>query len=224
MRANVEYVKQKFNEFNELCFEGKLQPLPFKTTSARSFLGQVRFFREKNLDGTWYYCNFEFIVSTTFDLAEELVEDVILHEMIHYYILSNQMQDTAPHGELFMRKMQELNVRFNRNISVRHKSSKEEVETDKTIREHIICVVRFKTNRMGVTVASKANLFRLWDDLTQADKISECNWYVTKDPYFNRFPRVNTAKVYSVTLDEITEHLNGAQKLIRVGNNIKIVK
>ena len=62
MIPTVEYIRQKFDEYNELMFEGKLKPLPFKLCSARSFLGQVRCCRQKNADGTWLYSDFQFII------------------------------------------------------------------------------------------------------------------------------------------------------------------
>jgi len=67
--------------------------------------------KEQNPDGTWHYFGFVFRISTVIDLPEREVEDTILHEMIHYYILSNQMQDTSAHGEIFMRMMKDINVR-----------------------------------------------------------------------------------------------------------------
>jgi len=224
MIATIEYVKAKFQEFNELMFEGKLQPLPFKLSSARTFLGAVKSYREKNPDGTWHYCGFQFLINTKIDLPEQEVEDTIIHEMIHYYILSNQMQDTSAHGEIFMRKMQEINMKFNRNLSVSHKATKEEADSDTEVRQHLICVIRFKTNEMGITIANRSRIFQLWDELPKIPKVAECNWYVSTDPYFNRFPRASSLKVYPVSRDEIEEHLKDAKKLVRTGNNIKIAK
>jgi hypothetical protein len=54
MIATLEYIKNKFKEYNDQMFEGKLQPLPFKFSTARTFLGQVRFYQEKQPDGTIY--------------------------------------------------------------------------------------------------------------------------------------------------------------------------
>lgn len=86
MIPTVEYIRQKFDEYNELMFEGKLKLLPFKLSSARSFLGQVRCCRKKKADGTWLYSDFQFIISNKSDYAENVVEDTIIHEMIHYWI------------------------------------------------------------------------------------------------------------------------------------------
>jgi len=222
MIATLDYIERKFKEYNEQMFEGKLQPLPFKLSSARTFLGQVRFYREKNNDGTWRYMNFQFVISTKVDLPEAEVEDTIIHEMIHYWILSNQMQDTGPHGKIFIQKMQEINMRFNRNLSVSHKATDEEHDKDTEKRQHLVCVTRFRTNQMGVTVATKSRIFQLWDEIPQFPKVAECNWYSSTDPYFNRFPRATSVKIYPVPYEELMEHLNGAKSLIRQGNNIRI--
>ena len=87
MRATLEYIKQKFDEYNNLMFEGKLKPLPFKLSNAKSSLGAVLILREKNPDDTWYYYGSVFKTSTLTDLPEDVVEDTIIHEMIHYYIM-----------------------------------------------------------------------------------------------------------------------------------------
>lgn len=224
MTATLEYIERKFKEFNEQMFEGKLQPLPFKLSSARTFLGQVRFYQEKQPDGTMRYMNFQFVISTKVDLPEAEVEDTIIHEMIHYWILSNQMQDTGPHGEIFLRKMKEINLRYNRNLSVAHKTTQEEADQDKEVRQHLICIVRLKTNQLGICIASKSRLFQLWDEIPNFPKAVECNWYVSTDPFYNRFPRATSVKLYPISREEIEAHNQDFQPLVRTGNNIRIAK
>jgi predicted SprT family Zn-dependent metalloprotease len=224
MIATIEYIEKKFQEYNELMFEGKLKPLPFKLTTARTFLGQVRFYQEKNPDGTMHYMNFQFVISTKVDLPESEVEDTIIHEMIHYWILSNQMQDTGPHGEIFKKKMKEINVKFNRNLSVAHKVTKDEADRDDEVRQHLICVSRLRNGKRGVTVATKSRLFQLWDDMANFPNMAEVKWVVSTDPYFNRFPRCTSAKIYPVPSEELAEHLKDSKELVRTGNNIRIKK
>ena len=224
MRATIEYIENKFNEFNKQMFEGKLQPIPFKTTAARTFLGQVRCYRESNPDGSWRYMNFQFVISTKVDLPESEIEDTIIHEMIHYWILSNQMQDTAPHGEIFTRKMKEINMAFNRNLSVSHKATKDEAAQDNEIRQHIICISRTSGNQYLITIANKSRLFQLWDELPKLPKIEECNWYISTDPFFNRYPRSSSAKAYYIPWTELEPHMANMIKLMRTGNNIVACK
>ena len=222
MRATSDYIKRKFDEYNELCFEGKLKPLPFKLSNAKSFLGAVFFQREKNPDGTWHYYGFVFKISTVMDLPEDVVEDTILHEMIHYYIMSNQMQDTAPHGKLFIAKMQEINRKFNRNLSISHHTTKEEHDTDKRVQQHIICVSRLKNGKRGVTVAMKSRLFELWDEMPNIPNMAELKWVLSTDPYFNRFTKTTKPGICFVPSDELEEHLKDAKELVKQGNSIRI--
>lgn len=222
MIASIDYIERKFNEYNVLCFEGKLKPLPFKLSNARTFLGQVAFMRDRNADGTWHYHDFVFKISNKRDMQKTEMEDTILHEMIHYWILSNQMQDSSPHGEIFIRKMKEINVKFNRNISVAHMATKEDHERDKEIRQHIICACRMRMGQRGVMVATKSNLFQLWDEIQQFPGIAEWKWFISTNPFFNRFPRAIKPKIYQVHTAELEEHLKNAKELIRKGNTIKI--
>jgi hypothetical protein len=192
MRATLEYIKQKFDEYNDLMFEGKLKAASLQTQQCQVISRcSILSAREKCRWYTWHYYGFVFKISTVMDLPEDVVEDTIIHEMIHYYIMSNQMQDTAPHGKLFIAKMQEINRKFNRNLSVIHRTTKEEQDSDKRIQQHIICVSRLKTGKRGVTIATKSRLFELWDAMPNFPKMAELKWVVSTDPYFNRFPKSN---------------------------------
>ena len=224
MKATIDYIKQKFQEYNELCFEGKLKPLPFKLSSSRTMLGAISYMKEKNPDGTWHYYGFIFRISTLIDMPEKEIEDTIIHEMIHYYIFSNQMQDTSPHGEIFIRMMKDINVRFNRSITISHKTTKEEHDKDTEVRQHIICVSRMRNNQRGVTIATKSSLFKLWDEIPKFPNVVECSWYVTTDPFFNRFPRAASVKIYPIPAPDLEEHLSSAQPLVKTGNSIRIKK
>lgn len=223
MIPTLDYIEIKFNEFNELMFEGKLQPLPFKLSSARTFLGQLKYQQRRQPDGSRRFTNFQFVISTRVDLSEAEVEDTIIHEMIHYWILSNQMQDTRPHGDIFRCKMREINTKFHRNITVRHKMSQDEVEKDNEVRQHLICVSRLRDGRCGVTVAAKSRLFQLWDKMPHFPNLAELHWVLSLDPFFNRFPRALTPKIYPVPAEELETHLRDARKLVRKGNSIRSI-
>ena len=222
MKATVEYVKQKFQEYNDLCFGGILKPLPIRLSSARTFLGQVSYRREKNPDGTWHYFGFIFRINTLIDLSENEVEDVIIHEMIHYYILSNQIQDTSIHGVVFTRMMKEINAKYNRHITVSHKVTKEERDNDTRVRQHLVCVVRLRNNQRGIAIAARSRIFQLWDEIPRIPSVAECSWYVSTDPFFNRYPRVQSLKIYTIAPEELESHLEGAKPLVKAGNTIKI--
>ncbi len=223
MIPTIEYVKRKFDEYNQLMFEGKLKPLPFKLSRARTFLGQVSCYRTRKWNGTWRYSDFKFVISNKLDREESLIEDTIIHEMIHYWIFSNQMQDTSSHGRIFKAKMQEINQRFNRNLAVTHRNTKEELDKDREIRRHLICVSSLPDNQLGITIASKSKLFMLWDRLPKVPKVSECHWYLSTDPFFNRYPRACTLRIYPISRSDLEPHMKDFRRLVRVGDTIKAV-
>ena len=222
MRATRDYVIRKFNDFNLQYFDGRLKPIEIRMSSARTFLGQVAYHRDRMADGTWHYRDFIFKISTALDLPEQEVEDIILHEMIHYYILSNQIQDTSPHGRLFRRMMLYINTHYGRNISVSHQSTKAEKDTDVQKRQHLICVVLFDTGERGITISTRTRLFRLWDALPRVPGVVECKWYSSIDPYFNRYPRAMKVKIYRISAEDLETHLQGAVPLIRNGSTISV--
>ena len=224
MRATIEYIKSKFDEYNQTMFGGELKPLPFKLSNARSFLGAVLYMQDKNPDGTWHYYGFVFKISTVMDLPEDVVQDTIIHEMIHYYIMSNQLQDTSTHGKLFIEKMQEINRKFGRNLSVTYTYTKQEEDSDTRILQHIVCISRLSTGERGVTLATKSRLLDLWDEMPNIPEITELRWIVTTDPYFNRFPKTTMPGFIYVSSEELEPHLKDAKELFRQGNSIRVKK
>ena len=110
MRPTIEYIQTRFNEYNDRFFDGALPPIPVKLSNAKTFLGKLCFKRKRKwLFGDYYNTGFVLRINTRADLPEELVEDTILHEMIHYYIAFNQWSDTSTHGQLFRREMKRIN-------------------------------------------------------------------------------------------------------------------
>ena len=87
MTATLPFIQQTFDTFNAQCFEGVLPPVPIILTKATSFLGKMEYRSVRGLFGlVSSNKDFRMKISTSFDLPEEELEDVVLHEMIHYYI------------------------------------------------------------------------------------------------------------------------------------------
>lgn len=90
------------------------------------------------------------------------------------------------------------------------------------VRQHLICISRFRGNQLGITIANRSKLFMLWDALLKVPKIVECNWYVSTDPFFNRFPRASSFKVYPISRSELDPLMKNLKKLVRIGDTIKV--
>lgn len=223
MIATLDYIERKFDEYNRQIFSGKLATPPFEISHARRALGQVKFTRRRQRDGSWRYSGLRFMISDVRDMPQQELDDVIIHEMIHYYILSNQLQDTSPHGRLFTGLMNDINRRYGRHISISHRETEDgSVTSDMSRRQHLICVSRLRDGNLGITVTAGTQLFRLWDAIPQIPDVAACAWYTTTDPYFNRYPRARTLKIYKISGPDLREHLKGAKSLVRTGHIIKV--
>lgn len=77
---------------------------------------------------------------------------------------------------------------------------------------------------MGITVATRSKLFYLWDEIPKFPKVEEWHWYSTTNPFFNRYPRASTVKIYAISLEDLDVHLKGAKALVREGNTIRVTK
>lgn len=224
MKATVEYIERKFEEFNRLMFSGRLKPVAIQLTPSRRSLGKVRYLRDKDFRGRYSYRDIVILISSRFDFPERLLDDTIIHEMIHYWILSNQMNDTSTHGEIFTAKMLEINKRFNCNISVSHKFTDGDYGMDSEIRQHLICISEFNTGKLGITIASKSRIFELWEVIPNIPNVVKCNWFISYDPYYNRYPRALTAKVYKITKDDLCAHKADFKPLVKMADKIVVAR
>ena len=118
MRASIEYVQRKFEEYNALMFGGHMPMIPIKLSDAKTFLGLCVSKVKRLSDGRKQHYDFEMRINTRIDLPENVVEDIIIHEMIHYFIGYNGLCDSSAHGTIFRSIMKTINANFNRNISI----------------------------------------------------------------------------------------------------------
>ena len=222
MMLTLEFLNQKFDELNELCFGGALPKVSIRLSKARTYLGQLGFKRKRPLFGKTQYYDFVLRISTRLEQTEEEIIDTLLHEMIHLYIASHQLKDSSSHGPVFRQMMNDLNQRFGRHITISHRKTKDELNQDTQRRQHLVCVSTLASGERGITIAAKSRLLLLWDQIPRIPEIVSQTWYVSYDPYFNRFPRALMPKVYRISASDLDIHLKAARPLVRQGRKIFI--
>lgn len=221
MRPTIQYVKDKFDTFNNLLFDGVLPSIPVIITDSKSYYGVFAFKRKTNILGKSYCYDLQMRISRRFDLPENELEDIIIHEMIHYYIYHKNIKDTSKHGMVFVKMMDEINSKYGRNISISKTVNKEVANSDTRKRLHYVCVSELPDGRLGITVSAETRIFDIWTDLPKMFQLKKCKWYASFSPYFNRFPRALKPKIYIVEKDELLKNLNDAKELERVGKVIR---
>jgi len=214
MRPTVEFLQERFAQFNALCFGGQLPEVAIRVSKARTYLGQLRYQHKRNWLGIKKISDLTLSISARYDLPENEVEDTLIHEMIHLYILVKNLRDTSAHGPLFRGMMDSINQRFHRGISVSHRRTVEEMNQDTQKRTHYICASLLDDGRTGVTLTTTTHIFDLWRGIAVFPRVKAFKWYVCRDPWFNRFRRSRTIKVYAVDPAELRKHLATARELV----------
>lgn len=212
MRADKDFVIQKFHYFNKQIFGNTLPMLPIRIGHAKTSLGGLICNKKRTLLGKTQNYNFRMVISSYRDLPENELEDVIIHEMIHYYIAYKQIKDSSAHGKIFQRMMNEINKRYGRHIAIskRHTAIEQTNNASTIGKPRYVCISQLSDGRIGVTVAAKTRIFMLWKQIPMCFKIESCAWYFTSAPYFSRFPSSIKPKIYIGDRDEIIKSLKGA--------------
>lgn len=215
MRATVPFIQNAFAKYNELCFEGSLPPIPIKLTRARTFLGKVTYTIRRDFFGIVVrHQNCCLRISTFFDLPESELEDVVIHEMIHYYIVLNNITDTSTHGAVFRRMMEMINAKYGRHITVSHKGGGWRVPLrNEEPRANWLCVTQLSDGNWGITSCAKTKIFEIYRGLPKCYRLKSMEWYGSIDPFFNRYPRSIKPRIYKITRAELDEHLKDSTPL-----------
>lgn len=225
MIPTTAYIHEKFDEFNHLMFEGKLPRVPVRITRARSYLGLLSYTVKRNLFGKKLYSDFLLSVSAVRDLPENVIDDTVIHEMIHLYIHHNGYGDTGAHGRLFRGMMDRINRSFNRNITVKHEVTEEEKRSDRQIRAHYICRLRLATGQTAVVVSQKSAVLNLWNEIECSRLVSDFRWFGSINPFFNRYTRSRVFRKYYLSNDEeLDRELRDAYPLEREGDIVRVIQ
>ena len=226
MRVNRKFVEGKFREFNREIFLGRLPELPVEITGGRRQLGAfvypVRRVRGRIVEtGERNPKRCCLRMSACFDMPQKEIEDILIHEMIHYYIWWTRQTDTSQHGVIFRQLMNTVNRRFGRNVTVRSALSAEAHESDVKVKPHYIMVTRWRDGREGMTITARTRIFDLHRRFSALPEVESVEWYFSLDPFFNRFPAFQSMK-YILLTDEIRQAISGATPLVNDGRTLRM--
>ena len=214
MQPTVEYLEERFDTFNRMCFDGALPRIPIKLSRARTFVGRLIYRPVRDWRGRVVRReDFVLRISTYFDLPEAEIEDTLIHEMIHYWIAWKGIKDTSSHGKEFRRIMKEVNALHGRHLTISHKSTPEEQDRDTRVRDHYFCVSQLADGRTALTVAAQPCIARIRRAFRWSPSIRSQTWYHSRDPWFNRYPHCRSPKIFPVDPAVLQPHLDAAELL-----------
>ena len=217
MVPTVEFLQEAFDRFNALCFEGRLPAVPVQLGRAKGVIGACVCQKRRRWNGKMEYSDFRLRFSSRWDLPAEEWEDTVIHEMIHYHIWINGIRDTSAHGKVFQQMMADINEKYDRHITVSRRCTKEEREKaiDTTRKPHIVALVFFKDGRTGLKLLPRRAdaISRYRRGLLLSGRISRIEFYLSDDPWFNRFPTSSALNVIWCKELEVREHLADVHSL-----------
>ena len=116
MEITIEHLINIFREYNQQYFFNEL-PLP-KFGLLKSYY-TCGYFSCKKIIGRRRLQNAKIEISCRFDWNEYDLRNVMVHEMIHYYLAYKHIDNELTHGEAFMQMSEDFNKRFSLNITKR---------------------------------------------------------------------------------------------------------
>lgn len=207
MRATLPYIKERFAHYNALCFDSELPPVEIRIGRATGTVGQ--FVYPVNVpeprSNTWRHCFIR--MSAAFDLKEDVLDDVLIHEMIHLHIWYHSLRDATAHGPLFRRLMEDINLRHSRHITVSHKVRRESDRACAQSRQNYICVSHWKDGRLGLTVMASTRVFEIYREVNGTPEVTRVEWFWSSDEWFSRFRRSMSFKAYVLSREDYERYL-----------------
>lgn len=222
----IPYIQQKFEAFNRLYFGDQLPPIPIELSNAKTFLGKLCFRKErKPFSSKWRYSDFVLRINTRIDLSEEEAEDIILHEMIHYYIAFRQWEDSSAHGYLFRAEMERLNA-SGRHIRISHRLTPKQREQAQGQRKmRVVCIAYFKDSRLGIKVIPKqvSHILRFHRAAPAHFPLDHLEWYLSDSPLFAQYPSSSTLRFYLCPdMEKLHDALQTAHHILCDGKNVQV--
>lgn len=219
MRATHQFITEKYHEFNRSIFNGTLPEVRLTISNAKTRLGYLKF----KMLTPWQKPkaeHFTLAVSRYYEVEQSELEDTLIHEMIHLYLHWTGKNDETPHGPNFRTMMETVNRRHGRHITVSSRTSKQKTESDTNIRRHYITVVSMRGGERVLAVCARTRIFYLDDMLSRTPGMENREWYVSTDPWFNRFPSVRTLKLYRVPDQQKLDSLLSTAIRCEIAGNI----
>lgn len=230
MEITEKLVREKFEFFNRQIFGGKL-PMPrIGLSRARTFLGACTFKTRRGLLGKKTRYDFAIRISTMFDMSETEFEDTLIHEMIHYYIGVNQIEDTSAHGQKFRSMMADINSRFGRRINISHRSegdkgkaSAEGVAVQRR-QYHVIAVASLADGRTGFKVLPRVapSILKFYNGLLSSGMVKTVSLFMSDSPFFYSYPNSSSLRVHIIEPDTVMQHLEGAVNIYCDGKTLRV--
>lgn len=121
MEITIGYITERFRELNKEIFSKEL-PLPdIRLLNSYSYCGR---FSCKKVIGKRRLKGQRIEISSYYDWKPEDFDNVLAHEMLHYYLAYKHLDNDLTHGDEFHKYAKEINEKYGFNITDKVNCSK----------------------------------------------------------------------------------------------------
>lgn len=199
------WLHASFDTFNRLYFDNALPRPRLSLSQSRTRLGSMSCKHKLTWKGYRPY-HFAIHVSTYYHQTERQYQNVLLHEMIHYYIAYKGIVDTSPHGKVFRQMMKNLNEKYGWEISVSSRMSEAKsasVQSSATPRLILLLEVQGRGHFVSVVNPKYASVME--HKIQGLVEVKRHAWYQSTDAYFDSFSVVRSLRGRRITTETRNE-------------------
>lgn len=199
------WLHASFDTFNRLYFGNALPRPQLSLSQSHTRLGSMSCKRKFTWKGYRPY-HYAIHVSTYYDQTERQYQNVLLHEMIHYYIAYKGIVDTSPHGKVFRQMMKNLNEKYGWEICVSSRMSEAKpasVQSSATPRLILLLEVQGRGHFVSVVNPKYAPVME--HQIQRLAEVKQHAWYLSTDVYFDSFPVVRSLRGRRITAETRNE-------------------
>lgn len=218
---SLQYITQQFGIFNRKYFEGVL-PMPRLLLScSKTRLGSFSCKRSRRLFRS-RLTDFTIRISNYYVMTERQVQNILLHEMIHYYIAYQGIKDTSAHGIVFRQMANRLNSQYGWQITVSTNTRGWEISENakerkqKAAAERLILVLEMKDGTRFLSVVNPKYAVRLEKQIKRVFDIQKHAWYLSSDSRFSDYPQVRSLRGKRLSESQFNDFINSGAKSVEV--------
>lgn len=130
------------------------------------------------------------------DFNAQFVDNVLVHEMIHQYIIQNDIKDSSAHGVIFKSFMNKINIAFPFEIQIRIKDQNPDIPlSGPSETTHTLLLLHMKNQNFICAVINPKKISHFQHQLKTNAKLWGINsheWAESNDSFFERFSRCTT--------------------------------
>lgn len=197
MQVTPELLRTWFDELNDRFYGSELPVPRLETGNSRTALGTMRCRRRRVSLLKWQVV-YTIRVSNYYERSYDDFRNVLLHEMIHYYIAVKKLKDTSPHGRIFRQLMEKVNA-AGWHVSVSERRAMSIAERNlRRVKPAIVLSMRARSGARLLTVVNSGYVTRMENRLRRQHEVVSWQWHTSTDAMFNSWPRVRTLRARRV--------------------------